>query len=37
MPIGAYARIEGQILMIDAMVGSLNGQEVIRDSIRQAN
>jgi len=31
IPIGAFARLEGNRLVLDAMVGSLDGQRIIRD------
>ena len=36
VPIGAYARQDGDILCIDAVVGSLDGKRIIRDRIEGA-
>ncbi len=33
IPIGAYAKIENQKLMLNAVIGSLDGKRIIRDSI----
>ncbi len=33
VPIGAYARIENGILVMDAFVGSLDGQTILRDKV----
>lgn len=31
VPIGAYARLEGDLLVMDAMVGSVDGTQIVRD------
>ncbi|PKQ15114.1 MAG: hydroxymethylbilane synthase [Actinobacteria bacterium HGW-Actinobacteria-7] len=33
VPIGAYARLDGDVLVMDAMVGSVDGTTIIRDTL----
>ena len=34
VPIGAYARLEGRELVMDALVGSVNGQSIVRTRVQ---
>lgn len=35
VPVGVYAHIEQNIVQIDGLVASLDGKQIVRDSIRQ--